>query len=635
MVSLLYTLFAILGLSFLVFIHEFGHYWVARRKGMRVEIFSIGFGKPLYVWEREGVKWQIGCLPFGGYVKIAGMQKEGAIEPHQIPDGFFGKKPSARIAVAFAGPLVNLAFALFAFTALWLTGGREKPFSEFTHRIGWVDPHSPLYQEGVRPGDVIQSYDGKPFEGFKDLLIASLMKGNSTEIQGYKVDYLTGLHTSYDYVLQKGEEAKGSFGALSPARYLIFQGRISPGSPMELSGLQEKDRVIWADGEVLFSPQQLSSLMNESTAFLTVKRGEEIFQTKVPRIHIEDLKMTPSEWGELDDWQHEAGIRGKLQDLYFIPYALSPSGEVEKRLEFIDEEDQVRAFQRCQRCAYFNPLQEGDQILALDGTPVDDAYTLLQNLQTRHVLLIVERNPKSVQKVLWNQADRQFDDFAPSDLQRLVSSIGLPETSTVAGDLHLLRPVTPKPIADFPATAPEKGQLLEQYAQSKKAIESIVDPQKRQEALRELEKRENRAILGISLQDREVVYNPNPLTQFSAAFQDTWRTLFSLVSGYLHPKYVSGPVGIVQVVQHSWMLGGKEALFWMAVISLNLGLMNLLPIPVLDGGHIVFSAVEMVTKKPLSAKTMERMVVPFIVLLIGLFIYITYHDLARLITGLF
>ena len=80
-ISLIYALFAILGLGFSVFIHELGHYWIARRQGMRVEVFAIGFGKAIYTWEWDGVKWQICALPFGGYVKIAGMQKEGGRNP--------------------------------------------------------------------------------------------------------------------------------------------------------------------------------------------------------------------------------------------------------------------------------------------------------------------------------------------------------------------------------------------------------------------------------------------------------------------------------------------------------------------------------------------------------------------------
>src|ERR1700730_4235279 len=95
--NLLHIFFAILGLSFLIFIHELGHYWMARRLGMRVEVFSIGFGTPIYSWERDGVRWQIGWLLFGGYVKIAGMETGEQQDPYAIKDGFFGKKPLDRI----------------------------------------------------------------------------------------------------------------------------------------------------------------------------------------------------------------------------------------------------------------------------------------------------------------------------------------------------------------------------------------------------------------------------------------------------------------------------------------------------------------------------------------------------------
>ena len=126
--SLLYIILAILGLGLLVFIHELGHYWVARKKGMKIEAFSIGFGPSIYEWQKDGVQWKLCWLLFGGYVKIAGMQKEGNLEPSEIPEGFYSKGPWARIQVSLAGPLVNIAFAFAALTALWLLGGREKPF---------------------------------------------------------------------------------------------------------------------------------------------------------------------------------------------------------------------------------------------------------------------------------------------------------------------------------------------------------------------------------------------------------------------------------------------------------------------------------------------------------------------------
>lgn len=643
-VDFLYIFLAILGLGFLVFIHELGHYVVARKQGMRVEAFAIGFGKPLLSWMHNGVRWQICMLPFGGYVKIAGMQKEGTREPSEIPDGFFGKKPWQRIQVALAGPLVNIAFAFVVFAALWLSGGRDKPFAEYTHRIGWVDPKSVLYQNGVRPGDLINRYDGRPFTGFKDLLIASIMKGETTQIEGTKIDYTTGQKSGFNYTLKTyenpellGKERLNTIGVLSPARYLIFSGPdFLPGSPMVGSGIQPKDRLLWVNGEVVFSLQQLSALTNESSAFLTVQRGEQTFQTKIPRVRLSDLQLTLPERGELDDWQHEAGLKGKLQDLYYIPYNLSPTLIVEGKIPFIDEQDQIKAFQPCQRCASFHFLEEGDQILAIDAAPVKTPYEFLSSLQTRHVLMIVERSPELQEKVLWTAADAQFDEFNLADLQRIVASLGTSHPISQSGDLYLLSPVTPKPLQEFPLTEAQKGQLAQELARSKKETDAIQDPQKRSEAIQQLERSQTKLVLGLpSLVDQTVRYNPTPGQQFVEVLDDTYRTLTSLLTGAANPKYVAGPVGIVQIVHQSWTLGIKEALFWMALISLNLGIMNLLPLPVLDGGHIVFSLVEMVTRRPLKAKTMEKLIIPFIALLIGFFIFVTYNDISRLFSKFF
>jgi regulator of sigma E protease len=187
-VSLFYLILAILGLSFLIFIHELGHYWMARRVGMKVETFSIGFGKPIFSWMRDGVKWQIGWLPFGGFVKIAGMENEAdpTISPYDIPDGFYGKTPWQRIKVAFMGPFVNLLFAFLLFGLLWSLGGRDKNFSDVTSKIGWVDPKSELYASGIRPGDEVTAYDDHPFKGLKDHFYAAITGVGDVAIHGNK-----------------------------------------------------------------------------------------------------------------------------------------------------------------------------------------------------------------------------------------------------------------------------------------------------------------------------------------------------------------------------------------------------------------------------------------------------------------
>ncbi len=634
MESFFYILLAIFGLGFLVFIHELGHFWVARREGMRVEAFSVGMGKPLYTWTHRGVKWMICCLPFGGYVRIAGMQREGNKEPEKVSDGFYGKTPWQRIKVAIAGPFVNIMFSLLAFTAVWVVGGRLKPSSDFTHRIGWVDPQSSLYQLGLRPGDVIEQCEGKPFQGFKDLLIASLIEGKETiQIDGFKVDAKTGSKTSFSYPLK----IEGALPIL-PASYLIYDEKSSfatAGTPAATSGMTSGDRIIWADGERIFSVQQLSALMNGSAVLLTVQRGDSIFSAKVPRVQLNTLKMTPSEKAEIGDWQYDAKLKAKLQDLYFIPFTISPKGVVESPLDFLEPKEEKLLLALGQGGSFALPLEEGDRILSLDGIPFQTTHQFLEALQKRRFLMIVARGHSFVNPIQWREVNDHFEDFSPSSLRELVGLIGMSSEIQPREGLHLLTPMTPRAKNELPMTPEQRSLLSHEMSSVKKQIESMKDPSKRSEAMRQFEAAKKRLALGIPLRDREVTYNPNPLVEFKTVIEDTWRTLRGLFSGHLNPKYMSGPVGIIQVVHQSWMIGVKEALFWMAVISLNLGIVNLLPIPVLDGGHIVFSFLEIVRRRPIAPKTMERITIPFVGLLILFFIYITYQDVIRLLFKIF
>ena len=104
------------------------------------------------------------------------------------------------------------------------------------------------------------------------------------------------------------------------------------------------------------------------------------------------------------------------------------------------------------------------------------------------------------------------------------------------------------------------------------------------------------------MQDERVQYNPNPIVLFDKVFEEIWHTLKALFTGALNPKWMSGPIGIVQVVHDNSMVSIKEALFWLGAISLNLGVLNLLPLPVLDGGTICFSLYEIITEGSLKQR---------------------------------
>ncbi len=648
MENIFYILLALLGLNFLVFIHELGHYIVARRQNMKVEVFSIGFGRPMISWNYRNVKWQICPIFIGGYVKIAGMEKEGNLEPSEIQGGFYSKKPLSRIKVLLAGPLMNILFSLFVFGLIWSFGGREKSFSEFTRLIGWIDPKSEFYSHGVRPGDTITEYNGEAFSGFQDLIYAAIINGRNADVEGYKIDYFQDIKTPYDYTVRPYQSPylfKGlmTIGVLAPANYLIFDAfsnhrsnALFPYSPLASSGIQDNDQLIWVDGQLLFSKDQLTHIVNDSRALLTVEREGKTSLVKVPRLLITDLRLQKEELEELSDWCYAANLSCKNQEIFFVPYDLSFDLIVQKSLNYLDETSQVvQVSLKSRMHSIEDVLLRGDKILAVDGTPVFSGSEFIKELQERKIQIIVKRN-LNLSKISWKNEDEAFEKETHwEQMLPIASSIGTANLLRENGPFYLLNPVTPKPFHDFSFSEEMRYNLEKNFQKQLLAVKKIGDPEERERALIAIDKSQKQLMLGAHFQDRKVIYNPSPFALFTRVFQEISRSFIALISGSFSPKYMGGPVFIVQVMKQSWSVGIKEALFWLGAISLNLGVLNLLPIPVLDGGHICISIFEKIRGKPLKAKTMQRLIIPFIVLLIFVFFYLTYHDLTRIFGRLF
>lgn len=165
-------------LCLLVFVHELGHYAVARWCGVRVETFSIGFGKEIYGWtDRHGTRWRISILPLGGYVKMFGEHSmpsdlEGGPMPMTEADkavSFSHKSLGRRAAVVAAGPFANFLFAVVVLAGLFMFVGQPTPGNFATGGIGGVVEGSAAHEAGFEAGDRILAIDGKPISTFKDL----------------------------------------------------------------------------------------------------------------------------------------------------------------------------------------------------------------------------------------------------------------------------------------------------------------------------------------------------------------------------------------------------------------------------------------------------------------------------------
>ena len=155
--SIIYSILAfIVAIGVLVTVHEFGHFWVARKLGVKVLRFSVGFGKPLWL-KRSGpdqTEYVIATIPFGGYVKMLD-ERETEVEAHELERAFNRKSVWRRIAIVAAGPVFNFLFAILAYYLIAMAGvSGVKPV------LGQITNPSPAHTAGVQQGDLILSVNG-------------------------------------------------------------------------------------------------------------------------------------------------------------------------------------------------------------------------------------------------------------------------------------------------------------------------------------------------------------------------------------------------------------------------------------------------------------------------------------------
>jgi regulator of sigma E protease len=235
----------------LVTIHEFGHFWVARKLGIRVLRFSIGFGRPLLTWHRQGdpTEYVVAVLPLGGYVKMLD-EREEPVAPELRHLAFNTQRLWKRSAVVFAGPLANFLFAVLVYWGILIHGE-----SGLRPEVGAVMPDSIAAEAHFAPGDLVQSVDGRrtpTWDSFWITLLSASLNGQDVDV---RVDTSDGDQTVR---VLPGKQMSG----LDPGRGFLTAvgldraspvlppriGEVMPGEPAANSGLQSGDLVRAVDG---------------------------------------------------------------------------------------------------------------------------------------------------------------------------------------------------------------------------------------------------------------------------------------------------------------------------------------------------------------------------------------------------
>lgn len=250
----------LIALGVLVTFHEYGHFWVARRCGVKVLRFSVGFGRPLVRWhDRHGTEFVVAAIPLGGYVKMLD-EREGDVPEGMLSQAFNRKSVKQRFAIVSAGPLANFILALLFFWLVAMLGSEQiRPV------VGAVAPDSIAEQAGLVPGMEITAVNGKPTEGWAAVNLQLIRRLGETGVLELQVRDVQG---SAEQQLQlqlndwlKGAEEPDPIGSLGirPWRPEIqpIVAQLDPDGPAQKAGIVLGDRLVSLDGEPLSEWQEV------------------------------------------------------------------------------------------------------------------------------------------------------------------------------------------------------------------------------------------------------------------------------------------------------------------------------------------------------------------------------------------
>ena len=514
----------ILFLGPLVFFHELGHFLFARLFGVRVEVFSIGFGPKLLKLKKGATQYALSLIPLGGYVKMFG---DDPLNKEQIPlserkYSFTYKGKWARFWIVMGGPLANFVLAFFLFFALLMTGERLPEM-----RLGIVPESSVLYERGLRPGDTLKGVNGREITNPSDIVIEG--QGDIETVTARR-----GGEKQQVSINMKGEDFFEEFTKYPP---LLRK-------PLVLDKAGDIYAVSLSDDGVNWDRS-----LDEMSYY-----GEErkVYLYPVPKLDTKEGRKHPS-YDPTPAKSFTVSLTTRsafIQDLS------------EKGLRTLDLQVQEVA---AKSAAFDAGIERGDVILSLNGESVYSFETLRKRLQ--------ETPEGAVDLTLWRGGEQKKVKLTPKVQERdgeKVKLIGIYSN----GQYVSLNFVKTEPKGLFTSITTSFSRTIETMA---KTLEGFV----------------------------------------------------RLITGEISFKTIGGPIAIGKVASDSFNTSISYFFQLMALISVNLGVINLFPIPVLDGGHVMFIFFELVNRGPLSRRKMEIAQQIGLSLLLMLMVGAIFNDFSR------
>jgi len=326
MQSLISVVIALAAMAFvlgvMILVHEFGHYAVAKMCGVRVEVFSLGFGKRLLGFRRGDTDYRISALPLGGYVKMSG---ENPMEARTGDPGEFMSHPRwQRFLIAIAGPAMNVILALGIVTGVYMIHYEHDWYIDQPSRVGWVEENTPAAKAGLKPGDLITQIDGQSNPLWEDTRAKiAISPGQPIPLVLKRGNQNINTTLTPDIY---GPSRIGEAG-LAPAAGVVIDST-EKNMPAYKAGIREEDEILAINGIGVHSPGELTHFLQENKS-----KPVEVTAMRDGKVSKYDITPVLGSDGE----GHEkylvgitVGVRQAVDKLPF-PKALSRSVEQNKK----------------------------------------------------------------------------------------------------------------------------------------------------------------------------------------------------------------------------------------------------------------------------------------------------------------